>query len=470
MRDDAELLRSYAETQVETDFAELVRRHVNLVYSAALRQVGGDAHLAQDVTQTVFTDLARKAGEVARYRVLAGWLFTSTRFAAAKAVRGERRRRAREQEAQLMQEIFADDPAARLDWARVRPVLDEALGELGATDREAILLRFFEGRDYAAVGVRTGLSEGAARMRVERALDKLRTVLSRRGVSSTSAALATVLASQAVIAAPAGLATAVTAAAVTGGAAAAGAGAGAGAWITFMSMNKLQMGFAGALAIAGATGFVVQGQENAALRSEVATLRQDTADMATLRAENERLARQAADVAAMRNDDAELARLGDEATGLKARMQRVAQASAARTAAAQANNTGTPLVEVYDISKLDRQPRAVSQARPQYPFEMRRAGVTGSVLVDFIVTKEGDVMNAYAIKSSQREFEAAAVQAVSQWKFQAGQKGGSAVNTHMQVPIVFQVSGKEAPAPMSAPANTNATRLEGVTVQGGDGK
>src|SRR5436190_21972217 len=102
MLDDAELLRRYATTRAEDDFAELVRRHVNLVYSAALRQVNGDTHLAQDVTQDVFTDLARKAESVASHRVLAGWLFTSTRFAAAKAVRGERRRHVREEAAHLM--------------------------------------------------------------------------------------------------------------------------------------------------------------------------------------------------------------------------------------------------------------------------------------------------------------------------------------------------------------------------------
>ena len=170
MMDDAELLRRYAANRTEDDFAELVRRHVNLVYSAALRQVNGDAHLAQDVTQEVFTDLARKAASVASHRVLAGWLFTSTRFAAAKAVRGERRRHAREEEAQLMQELNRD-PAAQLDWARVRPVLDEVLGELADADREAILLRFFENRDFASVGEKLNMNDNTARMRVDRALD-----------------------------------------------------------------------------------------------------------------------------------------------------------------------------------------------------------------------------------------------------------------------------------------------------------
>src|ERR1035437_5527494 len=235
MIEDAELLRRYAANRTESDFAELVRRHVNLVYSVALQQVNGDAHLAQDVTQSVFADLARKAASVASRRVLAGWLFTSTRFAAAKAVRGEQRRHAREAEAHLMQELTCD-PAAQLDWARARPVIDDVIGELGETDRKAILLRFFEGRDFAGVGAKLSVNDNAARMRVERALDKLRALLERRGVTSTMAALA----------------------GAGAGAAGVGAAVGGGAWATFMTMTKLQLGITSALAVAGATYFVLQ--------------------------------------------------------------------------------------------------------------------------------------------------------------------------------------------------------------------
>src|SRR5687768_18512690 len=108
MNDDAELLRRYSEEGANAAFTELVQRHVNLVYSAALRQLNGDAHFAADATQLVFTDLARKAATLRQHRVLAGWLFTSTRFATAKLVRTERRRQAREQEAHLMQELTQD--------------------------------------------------------------------------------------------------------------------------------------------------------------------------------------------------------------------------------------------------------------------------------------------------------------------------------------------------------------------------
>ena len=450
MNDDAELLRRYAKEGANDAFSALVERHVNLVYSAALRQLNGDAHLAADATQLVFTDLARKAGSLVGHRVLAAWLFTSTRFVTAKLVRCERRRQVREVEAQLMQAMNHDDPAAKLDWDRVRPVLDDALGALTPPDREAILLRFFEGRDYAGVGVQLNVTSNTARMRVERALDKLRALLERRGVTSTSAALAAALANQVVLAAPAGLAATVAGTALAGGAAVgvatgtAGTG-GLAAVVNFMSMTKLQLGFSGALAVAGASGFVLQADTNADLRAEAAQLREQTAVVTTLEAENLKLARLAVEVEEMRRDDAEFARLQVTAAGLRTRLEELARAEGARRAKS---------AQVFDISMLDQTPVARWQARPQYPFEMRRAGIGGEVVVDFVVDVNGDVQKAYAVRSSQREFEAAAVEAVSKWKFKPGRKGGNDVGTHMQVPIVFSVDGSKQPverAPAAAP-------------------
>jgi RNA polymerase sigma factor (sigma-70 family) len=202
MIDDAELLRRYAEEHSEDAFTELVQRHVNLVYFAALRRVGGDAHLADDVAQRVFTDLARKASSLKRRRVIAGWLYTSTRFAAAQSVRSEQRRRTHEQEAFTMNEI---DNTPETDWNQIRPVIDDAMDTLNERDREAVLLRFFENRPLADVGARFSLSPDAARMRVDRAMERLRRALSGRGITSTSAALAAAVVTQSGIAAPAGL-------------------------------------------------------------------------------------------------------------------------------------------------------------------------------------------------------------------------------------------------------------------------
>lgn len=461
MTEDTELLRRYAEEGVDDAFAELVRRHVNLVYSAALRQLNGDAHLAADATQIVFTDLARKARKLGGHRVLAGWLFTSTRFTTAKLVRSERRRQAREQEAQLMQDLNQDD-AATLDWQQVRPVLDDALAELAEGEREAILLRYFEGRDYASVGARLHLADNAARMRVERAVEKLRTLLARRGVTSTTAALAVALANQAVAAAPAGLAAAVTGVALAGGGAIAAATGGGAAAATFMSISKLQLGLSGALAIAGATGFVIQANTNSELRAEVARLSQETSSATTLQRDNDRLARTAAEVTEMRSDDAEFARLQEEATALRGQLQQLARAEEAR--AGRARNAA----QTFDIRQLDTQPVAKFMARPAYPAAMRATGTSGEVVVDFVVDAEGDVQKATAVRSSQREFEEAAVTAVSKWKFKPGQKGGQAVGTHLQVPIVFSLANDKTAqrhAEGAAETKSNAVKLEPFTVQ-----
>jgi RNA polymerase sigma factor (sigma-70 family) len=283
MTPDSELLRRYAGTGSEDAFAELVRRHLDLVYSAALRQVNGDAHLAQDVAQSVFTDLARKASPLSRREAITGWLYTSAHFAAAKAVRSEQRRHTHEQDAHDMRELF-HDPTSGLDWEKLRPVLDEVMHELKEADREAILLRYFENRPLAEIGAKLGLSENAARMRVERALEKLRTFLTRRGVT-TVAAISTVISANAVQIAPAGLATTLTGASL----AAAAAGTGTLAVLKMMTMTKLKLA-ASAIVVAGAaTTLVIQHQAQAKLRDRDESLRQQSDQLAQLAADKEHL-------------------------------------------------------------------------------------------------------------------------------------------------------------------------------------
>jgi len=195
MTPDVELLREYAEQGSEAAFAELVRRYMNLVYATSLRLANGDAALAEDVTQTVFTDLARKAEELRSHSTLAGWLHTSAYYATAKAIRGEQRRRRREQEASIMNETTT----AETDdcWMQMRPVLDEAVNRLGETERNALLLRFFQEKSYREIGASLGLSEDATRMRIERGLEKLRDQFARRGVVATAALLTSTLGARA---------------------------------------------------------------------------------------------------------------------------------------------------------------------------------------------------------------------------------------------------------------------------------
>lgn len=437
MKDDAELLRCFARNRDEAAFAEVVRRHVDLVHSAALRQVGGDAHLAEDVTQAVFADLARKAGAVAGEHVLAAWLFVSTRYAAAKRVRGEQRRRRREQEAYIMEELTKDE-AAGIEWERVRPVLDAALGELKGAEREAILLRFFEGRGFAEVGARLSVNENAARMRVERALDKLHGLLARRGVTSTTGALAVALANQAVGAAPAGLAASVA------GTAVAGAGtAGVAAGVGFMTMGKLSVGVAAGLLVGGAGSFVWQQRETAKLERELQQMRQPS--ISAVGAQRETLAqRSEAALAEARRQDAELDRLAVEAEALRMRMEMGRVSGGGTMGGRTSAQPGVAAPPPAD--ELDRLPRATYRRPPKYPADMRQSGTEGEVVIRFVVGADGRVARAEVVRSTHPSFEAPALEAVKTWQFDAGRKGGVAVNTRMETPIRFTLSedGKDA--------------------------
>ncbi|HEX2854786.1 MAG TPA: sigma-70 family RNA polymerase sigma factor [Opitutaceae bacterium] len=252
MIDDSELLRRYVRERSETAFAELVQRKAGLVYSAALRQAGGDTQLAQDVSQSVFIDLARKARELTGRAELTSWLYTSTRFAALNALREKHRRQIREIEAHIMQEIERS-PVTEADWEKIRPLLDSALCDLPEQDRSAVLMRYFESQPFAAMGEKLGIGESSARMRAERALDKLRGVLAQKGITSTATALALVLTTNAVAAAPAGLATT-----LAGGALAKSAVVGGGAGLLLKAykvyaMKKISTGVAAVVTVAAAS-------------------------------------------------------------------------------------------------------------------------------------------------------------------------------------------------------------------------
>lgn len=247
---DGELLRRYARQRSETAFEELVRRRITLVYSAALRQVNNDAHLAEDVTQAVFTDLARKAAKLSRHPSLTAWLYTSTRYIAANVRRAEHRRVAREKAAHAMNAIHpTPESESEPDWSQIRPLLDDAMHELDAEACQAVLLRHFERCSYAEIAGRLGLTEDSARMRVNRALEKLHETLAKRGVTSTAVALAALLTRNAVGAVPAYLP------GKTARAAIARAGV-AGSQGTFLT-SKIAVGLAPILLVASAIIFIV---------------------------------------------------------------------------------------------------------------------------------------------------------------------------------------------------------------------
>ena len=200
---DSLLLKAYVERRLEAAFSELVHRHVDLVYSAAIRMVR-DPHLAQDVTQGAFIALARQASELVERATVAGWLHCTAQNIAAQTVRTIERRRAREQEAFAMSEPDANSPDGW--WEQVEPHLDAALGELTDPDRDAVVLRYFQKKSAAEIAAILGVSEDAAQKRVSRAVEKLREVFAKNKITVATGSLGIVISANAVHAAPAGLA------------------------------------------------------------------------------------------------------------------------------------------------------------------------------------------------------------------------------------------------------------------------
>jgi RNA polymerase sigma factor (sigma-70 family) len=195
---DWELLNRYAQKGAQDAFAQIVKRYVDLVYATCFRDLR-DHHLAEDATQAVFLVLSRKAASLRCEVVLAGWLFQTARLVVRNVRKQEARRKARERSAA---EMLQQSSPSGLAWGGLTPLLNEGLGRLGSKDRDAILLHYFQHKTMAEVGDSTGVSEDAARMRVSRAVQKLRSFFSRKGQTLAVGAVATLLMANAVQAAP----------------------------------------------------------------------------------------------------------------------------------------------------------------------------------------------------------------------------------------------------------------------------
>ena len=218
--DDEQLVREYAQGRSEPAFAELVRRHLPMVYAAARRQVR-DEHLAQDVSQAVFLVLAERAKRLPRVRSLGAWLYRVTWYAATRARAANDRRRRHEQQAAQESSAMRSEEISQV-WSEVEPTLDAALNRLSSKDREAIVLRYFEDRSIKEVAEALGLGESATKMRLARALEKLRGMLEGGEGMLSVPALTAVLEAKAIVPAPVGLVGSVTAGALTGAAGATG--------------------------------------------------------------------------------------------------------------------------------------------------------------------------------------------------------------------------------------------------------
>jgi RNA polymerase sigma factor (sigma-70 family) len=211
--DDHQLLAVFARTESGPAFAALVARYVNLVYSTALRFTG-NTHHAEEITQAVFIILARKAGKLSPRVVLSGWLYQVARLTSANFIKGEIRRQRREQEAYMQSTL---NESTNDGWQEIAPLLDEAMGKLGKTDRDAVVLRYFENKSAAEIGAVLRMPEETARKRVNRALEKLHRYFGKHGISSTTAIIAGAISTNSVHAAPVMLAKTVTPVAIAKG-------------------------------------------------------------------------------------------------------------------------------------------------------------------------------------------------------------------------------------------------------------
>src|SRR5436190_3134579 len=284
MTESQRLLAGYVRDESEAAFRDLVERYTDLVYSTAFRLVDGDTQLAQDVARGVFIDLARMARSFPPDVMLGGWLHRHTRFVAANLLRSERRRKSREETAAEMNALRNESEG---DLKQLSVSIDEAIDSLAKEDRTAIILRFFEKSDLRSVGAALGIGENAARMRVNRALEKLHALLKRRGATLSATALTTALGAEAISAAPAGLAANLAATALSSGI------AGGGLTLTLLktaAMAKLKFGVLTALVISGISiPLLKQHQSLTKLRQENSALRLQVDDLARLSAENSRL-------------------------------------------------------------------------------------------------------------------------------------------------------------------------------------
>ena len=321
---DLELLARYNRHHAEDAFATLVRRHVDLVHSAALRQVRSP-ELAEEVTQTTFTKLARLAPQLATDTILTAWLYQVTRREAIDVVRREARRQLREQIATELNTMNA----TTADWAHIEPILDEAMAELDETDRAAVLLRYFENKSLREVGATLGTSDDAAQKRVSRAVERLREFFAKRGITVGTSGLAVVISANAVQAAPVGLAITIsTAAALAGTTFVTTTTATAIKTIAMTTLQKTVI--TATLAVVAGVG-IYEARQASQLREQVQTLQQQaplaeqieqlqherdnvTNRLTSLQDDNERLNRNTTELLRLR---AEVARLRENQTSMQ---------------------------------------------------------------------------------------------------------------------------------------------------------
>jgi RNA polymerase sigma factor (sigma-70 family) len=330
---DTELLEQFVRNKSEAAFAELVERHIGLVYSTAFRRTGNPQQ-SEDITQAVFIILARKAHSLGPKTVLPGWMHHTARLTAANLQRAELRRMRREQEAFMQSAINESAPDAL--WREVSPLLDDAVSALGTSDRDAIVLRFFQNRSMGEVAARLGASEDAARMRVNRALEKMRKFYARRGMTISSTAISGTISANSVQGAPTGLGAIISANALSGTTLTTAAVVAATKAIAMTTFQKAVV--TAALAVTVGAG-IFEAHQNSESQKQIQNLRQQQSSLndqfAQLQRERDDATNQLDDLLA---ENAQLRSNSNQQELLKLRGEVTAAARAAADAAAKPRN------------------------------------------------------------------------------------------------------------------------------------
>lgn len=355
---DAQLLQRYARERDEEAFTEIVSRYGGMIYSAALRQTGGNVHLAKDILQIVFADLARKAGSISDNVVLAGWLHRATVLSAAQVKRKEGRRQMREELAMKEETIDTSDPG---HWTQIEPVVDQLLAKLNPRDRDVLLLRFFQERSLKEIGELMGCGESGASQRISRALEKLRHALAQKGITCTSSALSSSLTVHAVPNVPLGLLGAVATASL--------AQAEAGSLFSVgllkaLTMTKLEYCVVSTLIVVGVgTPIFLQHQSMLKLQEENAVIQGQVASAAHLQTEMLSLSNMVSQLkradALQKSDYLDLMRLRGEVGTLRTQLA-AAQSSRVNTNAA---NVVSPELPANAVSAASLAPGVFPAAK-----------------------------------------------------------------------------------------------------------
>ena len=411
---DQQLLRAYAERHSEAAFATLVQRYIDLVYSAAIRMVC-DPHAAKDVTQSVFVVLAQNARQLTDRPTLAGWLHLTARNLAVKTIRSDARRRAREQEAAVMNELLSTHPDA--GWEHIAPHLDEALGELNEPERDAVLLRYFKNHDLRTVGATLGISDDAAQKRVSRAVERLREFFAKRGVTVGASGLVVVISANAVQAAPVGLATAISTATVLAGKTIAAATTTTA--VKTIAMTTLQKTLVGATLVAAVGIGIYEAQQASNLQSQVQKLLKQQAPLAgqiqQLQTERDETTRQ---LAALRADNERLNRNSNELLKLRSEVALLRKQAVAVTSATAADEN-----EAMDamLRDLNGKVKLIKQRLDEWP---------GKKTPELQLLGGLDWLNAVA--SREMDSDDACRKAMSELRYAAKSKFGKAVNEALE--------------------------------------